>query len=135
VTKAETPSSLGIGIAGCPQNCRYCFLGGSGGTAERGEEFVREVYCRFADHAKASGHSPPEVYLYQREPFFHSRRQDMAALEEELNGGKVSGRDLIATVGWRIAREPEFAGRLEALRLPRGHDDKVDSAVVREIVS
>ncbi|MGI6238562.1 MAG: hypothetical protein ACOYI5_02925 [Christensenellales bacterium] len=100
---------VAVDMAGCPNQCRHCWLGGHRNGDMTMDEF-RDIARAFRDWRDENGVGIAEIGFatWWREPDYHDQYRALWALEQELSSpGRAQRFELLST--WRLARDPAYA--------------------------
>ncbi|MDR0325068.1 MAG: radical SAM protein [Oscillospiraceae bacterium] len=104
-------STLGVmaDMAGCPNRCRHCWLGGHRDGCMTVEDFI-DIAARFRDWRDENGEGIRElgVFSWWREPDYRDDYRELWQLEQELSSpGRAQRFELLSV--WRLARDESYA--------------------------
>ncbi len=111
-------SYLGVmaDMAGCPNRCRHCWLGGHKNGSIGVEEF-KEIAAEFKNWRDESGRGIEELgfFSWWREPDYRDDYRELWQLEQELSSpGRAQRYELLSI--WRLARDESYAAWAATLK-------------------
>ena len=101
--------SVTVDMAGCPNNCRHCWLGKQKNGNMAPWEF-RKIATQFMDWRDENSNAIKKLGFatWHREPDFHNNYRELWELEKELSSpGMVKRFELLSI--WRLARDKSYA--------------------------
>ena len=101
--------SIMIDMAGCPNRCRHCWLGGHRNGNMTVDEF-RDIAAQFKNWRDENGEGIREMAFFSwwREPDYRDDYRELWQLEQELSSpGRAERFELLSI--WRLARDESYA--------------------------
>ena len=101
--------AIAVDMAGCPNNCRHCWLGTQKNGNMNVDEF-RDIAAQFKDWRDEDGKGINELSFstWLREPDYRDDYRELWELEKELSAPDMVKRFELLSI-WRLARDENYA--------------------------